>query len=84
MENKKRQYLPSFAELVDQLTVGQIKEVLLPEIKQDVVQEIKKIANDIDIIIDDTGIGLSARLIRIIIMLAQVNLDLFIASLRGE
>jgi len=74
---KRRQYLPSFAELVDQLTVDQIKEVLVPELKQDVAQEMDKIANDINTIIDETGLALSARQIRIIIVLAQINLHIW-------
>ena len=77
MESKERQYLPSFAELVDQLTIDQIKEVLMPELKQDIAQEIERIANDVNLIIDETGVGLSARLIRIIIVLAQINLHIW-------
>ena len=31
MVDNKRKFLPAFAELIDRVTVNQIKEVLLPE-----------------------------------------------------
>jgi len=49
----------------------------MPELKQDIAQEIERIANDVNLIIDETGVGLSARLIRIIIVLAQINLHIW-------
>ena len=77
MANKERQYLPPLAELVDSLTVDQIKEVMIPEQKESFAQEMEKIAHDIDLIIEERGLKLSARLIRIIIAIAQMNLHIW-------
>lgn len=77
MANKERQYLPPLAELVDSLTIAQIKEVMIPEHKESLAQEMEKIAHDIDLIIEERGLKLSARLIRIIIAIAQMNLHIW-------
>lgn len=77
MGNKERQYLPPLAELIDKLTIDQIKEVMIPENKKDFAQEMEKLSHDIDIIIAERGLGLSARLIRIIIAMAQMNLHIW-------
>lgn len=77
MVNKERQYLPPLAELVDSLTIDQIKEVMIPEHKESFAQEMEKLAHDIDLIIEERGLKLSARLIRIIIAVAQMNLHIW-------
>jgi len=77
MANKERQYLPPLAELVDSLTVDQIKEVMIPQQKESFAQEMGKIAHDIDLIIEERDLKLSARLIRIIIAIAQMNLHIW-------
>jgi len=77
MENKERQYLPPLAELIDSLTINQIKEVKFPEQKESLAAEIGKIAHDIDLIIEERDLKLSARLIRIIIAIAQMNLHIW-------
>jgi hypothetical protein len=77
MASKERQYLHPFAELVDSLTINQIKEVMLPEQKESFAGEMGKITHDIDLIIEERGLRLSARLIRIIIALAQMNVHIW-------
>ena len=77
MENKERQYLPPLAELIDSLTINQIKEVKFAEQKESLAEEIGKIAHDIDLIIEERDLKLSARLIRIIIAIAQMNLHIW-------
>jgi hypothetical protein len=77
MVSKERQYLPPFTELVDSLTINQIKEVLLQEGKKGFAGEMVKIAHDIDLIIEERGLKLSARMIRIIIALAQMNVHIW-------
>ncbi len=72
-----RHFLPSFAELIDRLTVDQIKEVLLTNETKDIPKEISAICKDIDIMINQNQIVLSARLIRIIIILAQLNVHIW-------
>ena len=77
MENKERQYLPPLAELIDSLTINQIKEVTFPEQKESLAEEMGKITHDIDLIIGERDLKLSARLIRIIIAIAQMNLHIW-------
>lgn len=77
MANKERQYCTPFAELIDRLTVDQIKEVLIPEHKKSFAKEMEKLAHDIDLIIEERELKLSARLIRIIIAIAQMNLHIW-------
>lgn len=75
--NDERQFLPSFAELIDRLTVDQIKEVLLQNRAEEISKEIKSICNDIDLLVNQNQISLSARLIRIIIILSQMNVHIW-------
>ena len=74
---KERQYLPPLAELVDRLTVTQIKQAILGDKNKDYANEIKKIMNDIDIIISETSIKLDSRIIRIIVLISQMNLHIW-------
>ena len=65
LNNKKeRQFLPPLAELLDRLTVTQIKQAILGDKNKDFANEIKKISNDIDIIISESNIKLDSNLIR--------------------
>ena len=77
MSSKERQYLLPLAELIDRLTIAQIKEVLISENKESYTQEMEKLAHDIDLIIEERELKLSARLIRIIIVLSQMNLHIW-------
>jgi len=70
----KREYLPTLADLIDTLSIDQIKEIKIEKNKQSYVLEMKKISHDIDMLISQKEIKLSARLIRMIIVIAQVNL----------
>ena len=76
-EPVRRSFEPNLAELIDRLTVDQIKEVLLPEGREDYADEIKRLESDIDAIIEEKGLELSARLVRIVIVLAQMNLHIW-------
>ena len=77
MANKERQFLTPFAELVDRLTVDQIKEVLLRTDKECFAEEMERICHDIDLIVEQRRIPLSARLLRIVVALAQMNLHIW-------
>ena len=74
---KERRFNLPLAELVDRLTIDQIKEVLLPAHKESFAQEMERLTHDIDLIIEDKNILLSSRLIRIVIALAQLNLHIW-------
>ena len=46
MENRK--YLPTISELIDRLSIVQLKEVFIPEHKEEYAQEIRDIIHDLD------------------------------------
>lgn len=73
----KRHFLPSFAELIDRLTVDQIKEVLLSNRSEEISKEIQAICQDIDVIINQKQVVLSSRFIRIVVILAQMNVHIW-------
>lgn len=72
--NIERKYLPTLAELIDTLTINQLKEVKFHNQKSAYAEEIKRICHDIDIIIDEKNVGLNSKLIRAIIIIAQLNM----------
>ena len=73
-----RRYLPTLSELIDRLSIVQLKEVFIPEHKQEYAQEIKDICHDIDVLLpDDDAIYSAATLIRSIIVLSQMNLHIW-------
>ena len=76
-KNQERQFLPSLAELIDRLTVTQIKQALLGDKNKDFYNEINKLSNDIDIIIKKENIKLDSRTIRIIVLISQINLHIW-------
>lgn len=78
----ERKYLPTLAELIDRLSIVQLKEVKIPEYKEQYAKEIKDILHDINIILqneegrklrEDPTIKLTAEDLRAIIVLAQIN-----------
>ena len=66
-----RKYLPTTSELIDRLSIVQLKEVFMPEHKKEYAKEIKDIVHDLE------GIGLDGEMIRAIIVLAQMNLHIW-------
>jgi len=58
-----RRYLPTFADLVDRLSICQLKEIYIPENKEAYRQEMDEINHDINLIIKEKSIELSAELI---------------------
>lgn len=77
MADKERQFLTPFAELVDRLTVDQVKEVLLPAGKESYAEEMRRISHDIDLLIKERNMALSSRLLRIVVVLAQMNVHIW-------
>jgi len=73
----KRKYLPTLAELVDRLSIVQLKEVFITEHKEEYEQEIKDIVHDIDMILNDDKVKLSGKDVRAIIVLSQMNLHIW-------
>ena len=77
LENRK--YLPTISELIDRLSIVQLKEVFIPEHKEEYAQEIKDIVHDLDKLgllkeYDYANLG---QLIRSVIVLSQMNLHIW-------
>ncbi len=72
-----RKYLPTFSELVDRLSIVQLKEVFIPEHKEEYSQEIADIQYDLQQIIEDNKVTLNAETIRAIVVLSQMNLHIW-------
>ena len=72
-----RKYLPTLSELVDRLSIVQLKEVFITEHKEEYAQEIKDIVHDIDLILNDDNVKLSGKDVRAIIVLSQMNLHIW-------
>ncbi len=77
MADKERLFLTPFAELIDRLTVDQIKEVLLPTGKESYAEEMRRICHDIDLLIEERNMPISSRLLRIVVVLAQMNVHIW-------
>jgi len=74
---KERKYLPTLSELVDRLSIIQLKEVFITEHKKEYAEEIKEILHDIDAILEEGQIYLDAKTVRAIIVLSQMNLHIW-------
>ncbi len=74
---KNRKYLPTFSELIDRLSIVQLKEVFIPEHKKEYSKEISDIVEDINLIIEEKGANISGEVIRAIVVLSQMNLHIW-------
>ena len=72
----QRKYLPTLSELVDRLSIAQLKEVFITEHKQEYAQEIADICHDIQLILDKSE-DITADTIRAIVVLSQMNLHIW-------
>ena len=75
MENRK--YLPTLSELIDRLSIAQLKEVFISKHKQEYSEEIQDIINDIQLILDEKSEKIDGNTIRAIIVLSQMNLHIW-------
>lgn len=69
----ERKYLPTISELIDRLSIVQLKEVKIPEHKEEYSQEIKDIIHDIQLILDQNDGRITADFIRSVIVCSQMN-----------
>ena len=74
---RERKYLPTLSELVDRLSIIQLKEVFITEHKEGYAEEIKEILHDIDAILEEGQLYLNAETVRAIVVLAQMNLHIW-------
>jgi hypothetical protein len=69
----ERRFLPTLSELIDRLSIVQLKEVKIPEHKNEYAQEIADIVHDIQLIMNDKNVTLTAEMLRAVIVCAQMN-----------
>jgi hypothetical protein len=72
-----RKYLPTLSELIDRLSIVQLKEVFISEHKEEYAKEIADIAHDIDLTLKENDVIMNAETIRAIIVLSQMNLHIW-------
>jgi hypothetical protein len=73
----ERKYLHSLGDLIDRLSIVQLKEVFITEHKAEYSQEIADIVHDIQVILDETGGTVTAETIRAIVVVSQMNLHIW-------
>jgi hypothetical protein len=79
---EQRKFLPTLSELIDRLSIVQLKEVFIPEHKVAYAQEIKDIVHDIDLLLKeqvstDQQLHITGEVIRAIVVLSQMNLHIW-------
>ena len=74
--SEKRKYLPTLSELIDRLSIAQLKEVFITEHKEEYAKEIKDITHDIQLILDECE-KIDAEAVRAIVTLSQMNLHIW-------
>ena len=72
-----RKYLPTLSELVDRLSIAQLKEVFITKHKDEYVCEIRDIIHDIDLILKKQDTKIDANIVRAIVVLSQMNLHIW-------
>ena len=74
---EKRKYLPTLSELIDRLSIAQLKEVFIVEHKKEYAQEISDILYDIDLTLQENNAIMDSKSIRSIVVLSQMNLHIW-------
>jgi hypothetical protein len=72
-----RKYLPTLSELIDRLSIVQLKEVFISEHKDEYALEIADIVHDIQAHINENKSEITAETIRAIVVLSQMNLHIW-------
>ena len=77
--SENRKYLPTISELIDRLSIIQLKEVFITEHKEEYAQEIKDIVHDLNQMglekeYDYSNLG---ELLRAVVVLSQMNLHIW-------
>ena len=71
-----RKYLPTLSELIDRLSIAQLKEDFICEHKEEYAQENQDIVNDIQLCLDSSE-KITAETIRAVVVLSQMNLHIW-------
>ena len=73
----QRKYLPTLSELIDRLSIAQLKEVFISDHKKEYKQEIEDIVHDIQIFLNESTTPINAEIVRAIVVLSQMNLHIW-------
>ena len=74
---EERKYLPTLSELIDRLSIVQLKEVFITDHKAEYAEEIAAIVHDIQLYLDESTEAVTAETIRAIVVLSQMNLHIW-------
>ena len=74
---KQRKYLPTLGELIDRLSIHQLKEVFIPENKENYAKEMDDMVHDINMILKEHKGEITGEIVRAIIVLSQMNLHIW-------
>ena len=74
---QQRKYLPTLSELVDRLSIAQLKEVFIADHKAEYAEEIADIVHDIQLHLNEGSESVTAETIRAIVVLSQMNLHIW-------
>lgn len=73
LDKGQRKYLPTFSDLVDRLTITQMKAIFISERRDEYVHEMELILHDIDLIMKQEDVELNAEAVRAIIVIMLTN-----------
>jgi hypothetical protein len=73
----ERKYLPTLSELIDRLSIVQLKEVFISDHKDEYAKEIAAIVHDIQLYLKENKEPITAETIRAIVVLSQMNLHIW-------
>jgi hypothetical protein len=73
----QRKYLPTLSELIDRLSIVQLKEVFIADHKEEYAKEINDIVHDIQQHINENKSEITSETIRAIVVLSQMNLHIW-------
>lgn len=73
----ERKYLPTLSELIDRLSIVQLKEVFITDHKAEYADEIGSIVHDIQLLLNNSTEPITAETIRAIVVLSQMNLHIW-------
>jgi hypothetical protein len=74
----KRKHLPTLSELIDRLSIAQLKENFITEHRYEYSEEISNLVHDINVIIQENKEKpITGEFIRAIVVLSQMNLHIW-------
>jgi hypothetical protein len=77
MSKMERKFLPTLSELIDRLSIVQLKEVFITEHKSEYAQEIADITHDIQLILEEKDVVITGEMLRAVIVCSQMNLHIW-------